>query len=414
MRTNPFCLTLYLTSLFITILSWGSEKAIVSLDTENDKSSRPATVSTSSITSSPSTSSISTSSSSSEEFLTMERPKDIQAKVDQVFNSMQKMKNVYWGLKNGKYDGYTLMGIDEQTLLKEVINNSKNEDIYILDAGAAAGGWGDYISDRALEIGTSKRIHIYSVTGGNELQEGIIIKKNITLHQFSNFKLENISEEFKRLNINLDNKFDLIVSNWTLKHLVDPVGTLLQLYTLLSPEKGKLLANGFNIGIEGESNIENKYINKNWERLLAAGSAKVVFKLDNFNLLSDFYLIKDSKAKLQIPFKYKTDINSLSKESIKHDENCNAKSVCLFSRSHRSSKISNTSDFSNTSDLANTSDLDEVYEKMRKNSKNLNKRDNKGGYSSYTYYGDQDLLLQVEKMMETQNEEAKRQRNEEA
>jgi len=46
----------------------------------------------------------------------------------------------------------------------------------------------------------------------------------------------------------LTNKVNLIVSKWTLCHLVDPLGTLIRMYSLLSPLKGLVITDNFYVG----------------------------------------------------------------------------------------------------------------------------------------------------------------------
>ena len=85
--------------------------------------------------------------------------------------------------------------------------------------------------------------------------------------KFNQFKIENISDELAKRGFNLENKVDLVVSNWTLRHLVDPFGTLKQIYGFLTPTGGKFLSNGFlfkfselNEKLESESSLPPNFI----------------------------------------------------------------------------------------------------------------------------------------------------------
>jgi hypothetical protein len=43
----------------------------------------------------------------------------------------------------------------------------------------------------------------------------------------------------------LENNVDLIVSRFSLRHMIDPIGTMLQAYDLLKPNTGLILTDDF-------------------------------------------------------------------------------------------------------------------------------------------------------------------------
>lgn len=103
---------------------------------------------------------------------------------------------------------------------------------------------------------SNTKFHIFSITDSKECKEVTWTEGNITLHQLHQFKIENIDEEIAKRGFDLKEKLDLIVSRWTLRHLIDPFGTLTKIYDLLNPSKGKLIANGFLFKYEDSKKVQ--------------------------------------------------------------------------------------------------------------------------------------------------------------
>jgi len=75
---------------------------------------------------------------------------------------------------------------------------------------------------------------------------------NCKIYDFGNFVVENLIEGLNEKGLK-DISFDLVVTSWCLRHLVDPVGAVLQVHELLSlePNSGYFLFDGFIFDIEG-------------------------------------------------------------------------------------------------------------------------------------------------------------------
>lgn len=174
------------------------------------------------------------------------RPEALQKEVDLAFKRLNQ-KSINWGLFDGT-GFYNLMNLEEKHLIKNLANRDDSRtDIYLVDVGAAKGGWGRDVESFIKEelSNCEKHFHIFSLTGGNELKEEIVEDENVTHYRLSQFKIENIGSELLKRGYNLSGKVDLMVSNWTLRHLVDPFGTLEDMYGLLNPHHGILLSTGF-------------------------------------------------------------------------------------------------------------------------------------------------------------------------
>jgi 2-polyprenyl-3-methyl-5-hydroxy-6-metoxy-1,4-benzoquinol methylase len=234
------------------------------------------------------------------------RPEVVQIAVDEAFEANKTAKS--WGLYDGQAYWYGLLGLEDELILKNLATkNQKKKDIYVLDVGCARGGWGQ----RAMEIflkdevcqKSGKHFHIFSVTGGQECEEKIESKVNVTLHQLNQFKIENIDEEFERRGFDLKNRFDLIVSSWTLRHLVDPWGTLKRMYRLLTPAQGILISNGFLFAFDDSEEIQG-FPSHTWNILAQANAVSLFRYWDSGHDAGQFLLMKTNTQELAIPIEY--------------------------------------------------------------------------------------------------------------
>lgn len=232
------------------------------------------------------------------------RPEHVQKECDEAFENIKN--ETLWGLYNGS-NYYTTLELDEDKLFEQLVQkSSKEKDIYIIDAGCARGKWGK----NALEIlqqekykKNGKQFHIFSVTGGIECPELVERKGHVTLYQLNQFKIENIDEEFAKRGFELKNKVSLIYSLWTLRHLVDPFGTVKRMYSLLTPDQGKLMANGFLFKFNKTDKIQ-AFPHGN-ENILTDSNATCLFReVTAGRDVGHFLLEKNDKNDLNIPLSY--------------------------------------------------------------------------------------------------------------
>jgi len=141
-----------------------------------------------------------------------------------------------------------------------VDNTGPNEDIYILDVGAGAAAFGDNIQ-RILTREypkLNKKVHIISLTGGFEATEKVTSIGSVTHSIYPRFRIENIEKELLARGHSLKGKVQLIVSRWTMIHLVDPMGTIKQLLRLLKPSDGMLLGTHFGMYVNGQIDLNDQ------------------------------------------------------------------------------------------------------------------------------------------------------------
>ena len=164
-----------------------------------------------------------------------QRPESVQSKIDLLFNMQSKSSKSNWGVNGAS--SYEICGVDDERLiLNRVESSPEQKDFYFLDVGAGMYQWVD--NTRKLlcnnsELPSDKQYHIIGVNA--EGVDEVETTENCKIYKFGDFKTENIIEAFHERGLYLTNKVDLTVSQWTLRHLVDPLGTFLQMYKLTKP-----------------------------------------------------------------------------------------------------------------------------------------------------------------------------------
>lgn len=181
-----------------------------------------------------------------------QRPMDIKLKVNAAFTALTKQLHSSWGLYNGR--PFYLPGIIDdcliiEKLLLQGIDRGQTEFIFV-DIGAGNFSWGraiaGFINDHPIIFKKIKKVDIFSLRGEKNLDKPIIERGVCILYEYGSFAIENLIDEFIDKKMDLTNKVDLIISSWCFRHLVDPVGTLMQSYELLKATTGLLIIDSFN------------------------------------------------------------------------------------------------------------------------------------------------------------------------
>lgn len=255
------------------------------------------------------------------------RPSIVQQEVDAAYERIEREEYNSWKTRtdgvpsrgwafNG--DGfYNLMGFDERKLIHDIaLSKPSKKDIYLVDLGAASGGWGDqaerYINSELTD--SDQHFHIFSITGFEELKQEQVTVGKVTHYRINRFKIENLLSELKKRKLtDLVGKVDLLVSNWTLRHLVDPFGTLEQMYSLLTPAAGILMSNGFHFVLRdtsGQADLDERRDEKirsmrGFWQVFNHSSAEYVFKRWEYEGdLDQFMLVKRNTKPLSLPLTY--------------------------------------------------------------------------------------------------------------
>lgn len=250
-----------------------------------------------------------------------QRPKDVQDRIDCVFKALSAQNKSNWGAFNG-FDSYTIANINDRSLIKQIIEDGVNEgqiEFYFLEIGAGNFQWEVSIAsfiNSQIDLAPHIKVHIFGVRGeGGE--EKIEEFKNCTVYKLTAFKVENLFEEFQARGYFLGKKFDCIISTWCLRHLVDPLGTFIQVFDdLLAPKKGFFIFDGFNM-IDKDTSISNFKKSfqpySNLMTMLFQTKAPFLLKKENFAGCRWQFLMKkadDQPCQLKMSYQRVEDYNN--------------------------------------------------------------------------------------------------------
>ncbi len=239
-----------------------------------------------------------------------QRPQELKNAIDETFNVLKRTTTGGFRFF-GEAANYNIAGLNAyghiQCLLKCL--PKEQTECVIVDLGAGLGGFGegllDYLSME--ENPQNLKIHIISLTGEDRLNFETS-KKGATHSYFGQFKAENFWDSLSKLDLKFDikGKIDFLVSNYTLLHFHDPVGTLADIYNCLRPQTGMILSQGFNTVLyQGGHLVENPM-----ETLLFLTGAPFLV-CPSSSGYNEFLIRKPDDQRLALPLQY------LSLESIK-------------------------------------------------------------------------------------------------
>lgn len=177
------------------------------------------------------------------------RPDDLKKKIAEVFGKLTATTvDDNWTCRGSSE--YLICKIDEFALFQLLVrSNPEQKEFTILDVGAGNYKFGRILQDKInqdRDLPQDIKVKIFSL--GGERHDDTIKAESAdllcALYEYESFEIENIIDQFQTRGIDIVNSADLIVSNWCLQHLVDPLGTLEQLY-LIAKKDGYILSGGF-------------------------------------------------------------------------------------------------------------------------------------------------------------------------
>jgi len=188
-----------------------------------------------------------------------DRPQGMQDDIEASFQKLACQEESIWR-NNGDLPGYFLCHVPDEKLIPSVIANAPadQKEFYFLDIGAGKFGWGQNTVEilQGIDLG-GKTAHVISVRGEQNKDPEKKTLGNIHIYELGAVKVEDISNVLQqRLDFDCLDKLDLIVSSWTSRHLVDPLGTLVYSYNLLRPGTGKMFFNSFFFAVAEEDEKE--------------------------------------------------------------------------------------------------------------------------------------------------------------
>ncbi len=181
---------------------------------------------------------------------TEKRPSETKKEISKAFEILAAQKESKSWNWNGS-DSYKILYINECLLIQDVIEKAPagQKNFYVVDLGAGdfqlARKIADYIKRNTNLLKEGQKVYVISVRGEQNKEESIIDEGKVVRYNLGQFKIEDMHEAFNKRGFFLVNKADLVFSNMTFRHFVDPLGSLAQTYELLKPGKGLLLMDRF-------------------------------------------------------------------------------------------------------------------------------------------------------------------------
>ena len=176
----------------------------------------------------------------------------------------------------------------------------------MIDVGTGQGGFvnglANYIEEQiaAKELPKDINVHIIGLTAQEDVPYGKEkVGNNCTKYMIGNFNAENFETYLPKLSqhgLNIKNKIDLAVSKLMLVHLIDPIGTLIEIYGNLRPNLGIIYADRFaaKVALLDDNTFETTPI----EEILPWSNVR--FLVDDHY----FLLQRVDETSLQIPLRY--------------------------------------------------------------------------------------------------------------
>jgi hypothetical protein len=238
------------------------------------------------------------------------RPEQVKLQIKKAFVNLQHTEHLSNWRDCGAYEEYLLADISECALTKTIIKQHPEEkEFFILDVGAGDFGCSLFLANflnSDIEIPKDIKVHIISIRGEPnpdlEVQDLGICK----LYNLGCFPIENLLEEFERRGFNLLKKINLCLSRMALRHCVDPIGTYMQIYSLIKPKTGLLLIDGFFYLRDNElKNTTSWWNNTNMYWLLLHTKAPFfVYRYNSGHSLDQFVIRRPDDQECQLPLNY--------------------------------------------------------------------------------------------------------------
>lgn len=208
-----------------------------------------------------------------------DRPENVKRAIQDRFEERAYYHE--WGLYNS-CEYYNMCNVNERNLITKIVeDNPKQTEFTFIDIGAGDFAWIRALSAflREHKNFATKKFNIYGLSAertyktGNfytpkakrsYITDGIEEIDNVKLHYYCSFKSEDLVWAFNERGVDLGRKVDFIISRWSLRHMIDPVGTVQQAFYLLKTN-GFLVVDYFPFYLEGNSTYgdyyqENQYL----------------------------------------------------------------------------------------------------------------------------------------------------------
>lgn len=213
------------------------------------------------------------------------------------------------------------------TLIKKIILSSAKKNFFIIELGIGGFAWGREVKNfinSERSIPPDIMVNIISLRR-EKLPITITKEGKCNLQEYGNFNIENLIESLNSHSLSLNNQVDFIMSKGCFIHLADPLGTLVQLYNLLTPKTGLLSFNSFFVSINNSDLHTTIKFAPNILRfiLLTLNAPFLIYKPCNFEYnkgIERIIIQRPNNLPCKLPFKYNNNF-IIGKHMIHHIKN---------------------------------------------------------------------------------------------
>lgn len=242
-------------------------------------------------------------------FAWQQRPQQIKEKIDESYENLAKSPASRWSF-NGR-EKYHLLYVDHTKLALYLIQRAKDQqEFFFVDIGAGDFQWGDHLAkviNASKNIQAGMKIHIIGIRAEKYQEPEKKTEGKCTLYKMGHFKIETLEEIFPARGLKLEKRLDMIVTSCTLRHLVNPLGTLTQAYNLLR-SGGFIFFDNFYLGYEdscdNDLEMENFNILSNMTRLLISAHRSFLIKPNHEGELFTNVVMRKTEKPLRAPVQY--------------------------------------------------------------------------------------------------------------
>ncbi len=193
-----------------------------------------------------------------------DRPAEVKAAENKAFMNLFKKTGSLWR-HGGRDSSYDMCGLDDYKFILYLVRSRGDQKIIrIGDIGGGEHGWARgmlHVINAQPGLPADHKVHLYSFTGESRpCYESVVLEETkeegrCTLHEHYQFEIENLDQALEERGIHAP--FDLFVSSWTLRHLVNPRRVLELAYRRLNPN-GFMISDGFFVKVNRGRDIPDE------------------------------------------------------------------------------------------------------------------------------------------------------------
>ncbi len=237
-----------------------------------------------------------------------DRHPEVQEKVDEVFDSLSTSWKPEGDWHYNGNDLYAICGIDDDKFVLHLCRRGQ-KIIRIMDIGGGHAHKWMYTMMRLIndqpDLPADLKVHLYSLRGEGGPEQWGVENGRCILHEYNRCKIENLSQALAERGIH--EPFDLVVSKWTLRHLVEPLRTFKRVVDEWLKLGGFFASDSFFVKVNKDRGIDNICLHSMVQQVGFLQDTKSAFLVNPCYVsrgTDHFILQKTQEGPCQLPFRY--------------------------------------------------------------------------------------------------------------